>query len=437
MVSSAPPAVDALLPHVVAVAEEAGRRIEAVRQAGASATDAKADGSPVTAADRAAHETIVAALDTLTPETPVVSEEGAWPASDQRAGWRRFWLVDPLDGTKEFIAGRPEYTVNVALIEDGVPVLGVVHVPRDRTTYLAAREQGCWRQRPGQPRARLFARPPATGTGVRVAESRSHRSPDLDAVLASYDVRARIAIGSSLKFCLVAEGIADAYIRLGPTMEWDVAAGDAVFRWAVPDGVPPHESPLVYGKADLRNGPFAIGFLPPRPAVVWLTGLSGAGKSSIAAALATRLVARGASVEQLDGDAIRDVLPATGFTRAERDAHVRRVGYLASRLEAHGVTVIASLVSPYREARQAVRALCRRFVEVHVATPLAECERRDPKGLYRRARAGEIANFTGLDDPYEAPETPEIVLDTTSMTADTAAERIVAHLERLTAPASA
>jgi adenylylsulfate kinase len=122
------------------------------------------------------------------------------------------------------------------------------------------------------------------------------------------------------------------------------------------------------------------------------------------------------------------VFPGTGFSREERDAHVRRVGYLASRLEAHGVTVVASLISPYRDARTFVRGLCRTFVEVHVATSLEECERRDPKGLYARARAGQLTQFTGIDDPYEAPLAPEIVIDTGRDTADAAADRILAWL---------
>ncbi len=117
-------------------------------------------------------------------------------------------------------------------------------------------------------------------------------------------------------------------------------------------------------------------------------------------------------VEYLDGDAMREIFPTTGFTRAERDAHLRRVGYLASRLEEHGVIVVASFVSPYRESRDFVRGLCRNFVEIYVATPLEECERRDVKGLYARARRGEIRNFTGIDDPYEPPEHPELTLDT-------------------------
>jgi 3'(2'),5'-bisphosphate nucleotidase len=421
-----PPAV--LLPKVVEIAEAAGRVIEAGREEGIRSASVKDDGTPVTGPDRASHAAIVAALAAHAPEVPIVSEEGRIPPFEERSTWPRFWLVDPLDGTREFVAGRPEYTVNIALVDHGQPVLGVVHVPRDGTTYSAARGAGSWRRRPGMPAVRLFATPPAPGAALRVAESRSHGSPELDDVLKAFRVRERIAIGSSLKFCLVAEGSADCYIRLGPTMEWDVAAGDAVFRWAVPGDVP-HPSMLTYNKPDLKNGAFRIGFLPPMPAVVWLTGLSGAGKSTIAVPLVASLAARGAAVELLDGDVIRDIFPATGFTRPERDAHIRRVGYLASRLEAHGVIVVASLVSPYRESRAFVRSLCRRFVEVHVATPFAECERRDPKGLYRRARAGEIAHFTGLDDPYETPEAPEITIDTTTTTPEDAAARILAHLE--------
>lgn len=165
-------------------------------------------------------------------------------------------------------------------------------------------------------------------------------------------------------------------------------------------------------------------------AVVWLTGLSGAGKSTIGEALRDRLLSRGARVEYLDGDALRASLPGTGFTRDERNAHVTRVGFFASRLEYHGVVVICALISPYAEARRAARALCQRFVEVHVATPLAECERRDPKGLYGRVRRGEISGFTGIDDPYEAPAAPEITIDTRTATVADAVARIVATLER-------
>jgi adenylylsulfate kinase len=167
-----------------------------------------------------------------------------------------------------------------------------------------------------------------------------------------------------------------------------------------------------------------------RPAVVWLTGLSGSGKTTLSRWLAGRLRARGRRVEELDGDAIRAVFPATGFTRADRDAHVRRVGYLASRLEHHGVDVIASLISPYRESRDFVRGLCRHFVEVHVSTPIDVCEARDVKGLYLQARNGAVRNFTGVDDPYEPPLRPEIVVDTSRLDVDEAGGRVLAWLDR-------
>jgi adenylylsulfate kinase len=157
-----------------------------------------------------------------------------------------------------------------------------------------------------------------------------------------------------------------------------------------------------------------------RPAVVWLTGLSGAGKSTIAEQVWRSLRRRRLRVEWLDGDAIRNVFP-TGFTRPEREAHIRRVGYLASVLERHDVFVVASFVSPYAESRNFVRSLCRNFVEVYVATDLKECERRDVKGLYARARRGEIRQFTGIDDPYEPPERPELVIDATVSVEDATA----------------
>ena len=166
-----------------------------------------------------------------------------------------------------------------------------------------------------------------------------------------------------------------------------------------------------------------------RPApVLWFTGLSGSGKSTIAVRVHEALVGRGTEVEYIDGDALREVFPTTGFTRAEREEHLRRTGYMASRLAAHGVTVIASFVSPYRESRDFIRRLCPGFVEIFVATPIEECERRDVKGLYARARRGEIRNFTGIDDPYETPEHPELTLDTRALSVDQCVSRVLDRL---------
>ena len=159
--------------------------------------------------------------------------------------------------------------------------------------------------------------------------------------------------------------------------------------------------------------------------VHWFTGLSGSGKSTNAVRVQQELLRRGVDVEYIDGDALREVFPKTGFSREEREEHLRRTGYMASRLAAHGVTVVASFVSPYRESRDFIRKRCPGFVEIYVATSLEECERRDVKGLYARARRGEIRNFTGIDDPYEPPDHPELTLDTRALTVDQCVARVL------------
>ena len=181
----------------------------------------------------------------------------------------------------------------------------------------------------------------------------------------------------------------------------------------------------------MRTSPQAIGQGKPiRPAVLWFTGLSGSGKSTIAAKVAKELMRRGFKVELLDGDTLRRVFPQTGFTQEARNEHIKRVGYMASVLEKHGVFVIATFVSPYREARRFVRKLCRNFIEVHVSTPLAVCEKRDVKGLYARARRGEIWNFTGVSDPYEPPRKPEITIDTTGLSVAEASRKVLDYIEK-------
>ena len=156
--------------------------------------------------------------------------------------------------------------------------------------------------------------------------------------------------------------------------------------------------------------PKAHSSLPPRQGtVVWLTGLSGAGKSTIASAAAAALALRGVPAEILDGDLLRNSLSKDlGFSKADRDENVARVGFVADLLSRQGVIVLVALVSPYAEARNAVRARVTRFIEVYVNAPLTVCEQRDPKGLYRLARRGELPAFTGVSDPYEPPAAPEV-----------------------------
>jgi adenylylsulfate kinase len=163
--------------------------------------------------------------------------------------------------------------------------------------------------------------------------------------------------------------------------------------------------------------------------VIWLTGFSGAGKTTVAHAIVDALTARRAAVELLDGDTLRAQFPDTGYSRAARDANVRRAGLMAARLEREGAVVVAALISPFADSRAFVRGLCRRFIEVHVATPLEACERRDTKGLYARARRGELAEFTGISSPYEPPEQPELRLDMSQWSVEDAVRQILAALD--------
>ena len=164
--------------------------------------------------------------------------------------------------------------------------------------------------------------------------------------------------------------------------------------------------------------------------VLWLTGLSGAGKSTVAAKLAPALAERGHRVELLDGDEVRtNLCQGLGFSRQDRDTNIARIGYVAGKLAKHGVAVLVAAISPYREARDRVRAQVEDFVEVYVAAPVSTCAERDPKGLYAKALAGEITNFTGVSDPYEPPADPEITLHTEAESVDDSVHQVLAWLE--------
>ena len=244
------PLLEALLP----VARAAGDAILAIYATDFAVRD-KTDASPVTAADERAEALILQALAALTPEIPVVSEEAA-AAGHIPAVEERFWLVDPLDGTKEFISRNGEFTVNIALIEQGVPVLGVVFVPALDRLFAGARGATAFVEDHGVRRSIACRTPPAEG--LTVVASRSHGDAEaLERFLAGRKVARQISAGSSLKLCLVAAGEADVYPRLGRTMEWDIAAGDAVLRAAGGRVCTLDGQALRYGKADFANPHFA------------------------------------------------------------------------------------------------------------------------------------------------------------------------------------
>ena len=220
--------------------------------------DIKSDDSPLTRADTRSHEIISAGLKKATPDIPILSEEGKAIALEERKKWHRFWLVDPLDGTKEFIKKNDEFTVNIALIENYIPVAGVIFAPALDLMYLAKLDTGCWEIAKGKQR-KLEIVPPVDGDVIRVVQSRSHPSEALTQCLETLPPHKAVSRGSSLKFCLIAAGKADLYPRLGPTWEWDTGAGQAVVTAAGGTVTDTLGVPFTYNKQDLLNGPFFVG----------------------------------------------------------------------------------------------------------------------------------------------------------------------------------
>ncbi|MFK7887192.1 MAG: 3'(2'),5'-bisphosphate nucleotidase CysQ [Gammaproteobacteria bacterium] len=254
-----------LLPQIVTIARDAGARILEVY-----ATDFdvehKGDESPLTAADLAAHRCIVDGLAKLDVSYPVLSEESREQPFAERADWNPYWLVDPLDGTKEFVNRNGEFTVNIALIQDHAPVLGVVHVPVTGVTYFAANDHGAFKQDgEAAPTPISVHDQPRT---PRVVGSRSHRGELVDKYLANLGEHEMVPMGSSLKFCVVAEGGADVYPRLGLTSEWDTAAAHAVVNAAGGRVVQLDGRDLDYNaKEDILNPHFVVLGNPTR---AWL-----------------------------------------------------------------------------------------------------------------------------------------------------------------------
>lgn len=217
----------------------------------------KEDRTPLTEADTRSHQIISRALQTRYPEIPILSEEGKEIDYATRSKWSKFWLVDPLDGTKEFIKRNGEFTVNIALVEGHTPILGMIYIPVRDVVYVADVNKGAWQIKTGE-RRKLSIKPPQDGA-IRVIKSRSHPSPQLETMLELLPGHEVITRGSALKFCAVAAGEADFYPRLGPTWEWDTAAGQAIVAASGGVILDFEGKPLTYNKASLINGPFLVG----------------------------------------------------------------------------------------------------------------------------------------------------------------------------------
>jgi len=253
----APVELGSLIDDIVALCQRAGTAILEIYGQD-FAVQQKEDASPLTQADLASHRIIRDALQTLTPGVPLLSEESATLDYSRRAQWNEYWLVDPLDGTKEFIKRNGEFTVNIALVRDHEPVMGVVHVPAGGVTYWGIAGAGAMRAGPNGRAKPINVRRPC-GNPVVVVGSRSHANPRLEKHLTALGTYELVSMGSSLKFCLVAEGKADFYPRLGPTSEWDTAAAHAVVSAAGGTVITLEGQPLRYNcKASLLNPEFLV-----------------------------------------------------------------------------------------------------------------------------------------------------------------------------------
>ncbi len=232
------------------LAREAGRAILAMYQDLNPQVEYKPDHSPVTQADRISHQILQTGLARLAPDWPVLSEESVAVPFDERKSWRHFWMIDPLDGTREFLHRTGEFTVNVALIEDDRPVLGVIYAPVIGKLYFAARGTGCYRM-DGSVTTPIGVAPSPAGN-LRVVVSRRHGLGQ-ETPFQSTEVR---PMGSSLKFCLIAEGAADVYPRHGPTWEWDTAAAQCILEEAGGTVTDLEGNSIRYNKPDLLNSAF-------------------------------------------------------------------------------------------------------------------------------------------------------------------------------------
>ena len=248
-----------LLEPVAELAQLAGEKILVVYNSDEFSVEEKADKSPLTAADLASHHAIVDGLTALTPDIPILSEESASLPYAERSAWQRYWLVDPLDGTREFIKRNGEFTVNIALVDAGVTVLSVVYVPVTGVSYLACRGQGAFKQEAGGERQVIRVRKLGDGP-LMVVGSRSHRGDSLIAFLDKLGEHEMVGMGSSLKLCLVAEGAADIYPRLGLTSEWDTAAAQCVVEQAGGFVTDTAMQPLRYNTKDSLLNPFFLVF---------------------------------------------------------------------------------------------------------------------------------------------------------------------------------
>ncbi len=246
------------VPSLVTIAKQAGAEILKIYETDFS-VESKDDDSPLTAADMASHNAIISGLSELTPEIPILSEESATIPYQTRKDWKRYWLIDPLDGTREFVKRNGEFTINIALIDNCQPIVGIVYAPVTQICYFSSKGHGAFKQKTGEIKQKIEPRK-TSADSFSVAGSRSHGSEEQQKFFSALGDKVEvIAIGSSLKLCLVAEGTVDIYPRFGLTSEWDTAAAHAIVCEAGGVVIDTRLNPLKYNtKESILNPHFLV-----------------------------------------------------------------------------------------------------------------------------------------------------------------------------------
>ncbi len=411
-------------------------------------------------AGKESHRLIKEGLIELYPDIPIISDEEKDISYDEMSQIEYFWFIDPIDGIKEFINKVGDFTVNIALIKGRAPILGVIYIPVDEIIYYAEKGNGAWKKSKNKKPVQINTSYTTPEEGLVLLKSRSHPSLDLKRFVSNFFINKAVPMGSSKKFCVLAEGKADIYPRLTPTGEWDTAAGQCIVEEAGGLVVDINHKPISYKKRQFINDNFIVYssintmlFKPKsenipihhatiqrkhmeelnkhRSCIIWLTGLSGSGKSTLAHAIQEQLHYLGCRSFVLDGDNVRHGLNKDlGFSVFDRQENIRRIGEVTKLMMESGMIVLAAFISPYKRDRYMVRKLIPEgdFIEIYCACSLEICEKRDVKGHYKKARAGEIIGFTGISSPYEEPENPELTLNTGETLLSECVDEVIKYL---------
>ncbi|MFW6285753.1 MAG: adenylyl-sulfate kinase [Nanoarchaeota archaeon] len=404
--------------------------------------ESKDDNSPLTKADMLSHEMLKNYLKKIT-NYPILSEESKNFQTDDEN--QKIWIIDPLDGTKDFIGKTDEFSIMIALIENKKPILGIVYVPALDIIYYAQRGMGA-KKIENNIETKLEVSNKTLFKDSRVIVSRNNIREEDKSLLNKLGVKNYKQMGSvGIKFGEIAKGSAElCFYTTSKIGIWDCAPSHIILKEAGGDVFDNRGLDPTYDLKNkkMKNGFFgtnsyldknkilkALNFL--NGFVLWFTGLSGAGKTTLANEVSKNLYSLDIVCQRLNGDEMREHITSDlTYNREDRIKNIKRVSYIANLLSKNNIKVVADFITPYREMREYLRDNICNYIEVFVYAPLEECEKRDIKGLYKRAREGKIEHFTGIDDRFDNPIKPHIIVNTKEEEIEQSVEKILNYLKK-------